>query len=163
MASPPLSRTAPVDISDRAKVRIMTYRRRRILRGGGLFVAGSLIMILMALANRDAQERRGGADQAEKLVAILQRAYENSGYPPQRFPDEAAKQNIPTDQYYFNSMYSSQAGSGGTVGVCYRDQDLFLSPDGYYVTLFAGGHYRWEWMEDQTFKQRAAQLGFRAP
>lgn len=147
--------------SQRAGVRVMVERRRRIWRRLGLILVVTAVIVVLAQAQRDSDLLRRQGDHAKRGVAgALQEIRASIGKPPDvlRF---AQRPDDRLSQYYFNPLYAEHAREDRPAGVaCLRAPlSLFLRPAGRYVVLYDGATFRVEWMTESDFQQRADGLG----
>ncbi len=144
-----------------ARIRTYTQRRHRLVRRVAVGLALTLIMVVLAAGNRDAQAMREARVRCEQLVEALTAARARLGAPPLQIPDIGPRTALVLGSYYFNIRYA-QGASGRWVGVCCPRSplQLFVWADGRHVILFDGQQFTWRWMPEAEFRAQAAALGF---
>ena len=148
--------------SRRAEERVMNYRRRRVLRSSLFFSIITIVMIVVAMAQRDRQAERGGLDAAKTAAAVLHDAYVRERFLPLQMPADAARRGVNAQSWSFNITYPERARNSGRVGVCCLNPpvDLFLQEDVRFVVVFDGGDFDVLRLDESAFRQQAQALGF---
>lgn len=159
------AKTASLDdraLTQRARVRTMLQRRRRLWRRVTVSLVVAVAMVLAILLNRDTQHLRIRMRQGEKVAAALQRAYDRTRDPPLSFPTLDGAGRGLYDLYYFNIFYASRQESDQQVGVCCLREPVrfFLRTEGRVVVTFDGSRFSSQWMPESDFQNRAKALGF---
>lgn len=159
---PPVEEAPTTDrlVVQRARLRTLRGRRRRFWRRVAILATVMVLMILVALANRDAQHLRAVRQQAGGIAAALQERYAARGRLPLRFPD-ALERNL-HERYYFNPRYADQRYWRERVGVCCLRQPLrfYVRPAGRMVVIFDGENFSAQWLSEEQFRTEAQALGF---
>ena len=168
-------------VTDRAAVRTMRERRRRVWRNVGVFLLVTSLMVVVSMAHRDHQAVRGcrermtfARDRFQELLGTVEPA-------PDQLPLPGLEADDPTDvtrtpgedqvlfdlrmNYLYNSDYWRQARRRRPVGVCCNREPhrLYLQANGRHVIVFDGDKYELLWMTEPEFRERAAELGFSLP
>jgi hypothetical protein len=151
--------------TQRARWRTLLERRKRFWRRILLLVLVTVIMVLVALANRDMLLRREVQKRAALVARALQHAYTNRPQdPPLRIPDLPAPYEKLHQDFYFNIFYVDQQATRPRVGVCCRKDPVpfLLRADGRVVILFDGKQKQFtaQWMTERKFRDEAPALGF---
>ncbi len=150
--------------TQRARRRTLLERRKRFWRRIALFLVVTVVMVLVALANRDMLHRRDILEKAAIVASALQQAYDSHQQdPPLRIPDDLlARYETLRRDYYFNVLYVEQQRSRPQVGVCCLKKPVrfFLRSDGRMVILFEEKKFTAKWMTEGQFRDRASALGF---
>lgn len=154
-------------LTDKATMRIVTLRSRRIIRGFAVFIVGMAALVILSLATRDGQE-------LHRCEANLQFAADQFNRTPQSGlpfvlpqPTEGSLLQNRYRQSHFRYLPSNRelAATIKPVGICQceRPHDLFLREDGRHVMVFDGAKYEVRWMPEAEFASRAASLALERP
>ena len=145
-------------VTQRARLRTLSQRRKRLWRRIAILVIVTIVMVLVALLNRDTQHLREQRKLGQKIADALQEDYASRGnWAPLGFPlDEGLKGQ--GQRYYFNIFYDGRE----KVGVCCLKKPVrfFVRTEGRIVILFDGEHFSSRWMPESEFRAKAGQLGF---
>ena len=149
-------------LTERARLRTLRHRRRRLWRRIVVFLAVMSVMVLMVLLSRDTQQLHAMENQGDLIAAALQEAFDQRGEAPLSFPRLPAPNNRLYDRYDFNIFYASEREGRPNVGVCCLKQpeQFFVLPNGRVVIVFDGQEYHSVWMPETEFRTRAERLGF---
>lgn len=150
------------DISARVLERTLRERRRRLARNIAIYGIISLAMILLAMAQRDAQTVQSAKKYAALLAESLQAEFDAEGIHPLAFPELDPGLKFLGDRYYFNGLYVKDLSASSRVGVCSQRQpvSVFLRSAGRYVVLFDGQRFQNSWLSEADFHRQARELGF---
>jgi hypothetical protein len=147
----------------RARQRTLFERRKRFWRRIALFLLVTIVIVLVALANRDLLQWRDIQKKAALVANALQQTYtDRKQDPPLRFPDLPEPYQELHKRYHFNIFYADQQKSRRRVGVCCLQDParFFLRADGRTVILFDGKQFTARWMTESEFRAAALGLGF---
>lgn len=149
------------DVDRRVRERTLAERKRRIWRNGLIFLAISLAMVYIALAQRDQQAVRNASDLGQRIADEFQKTMVAEGRPPNRVPDLAPKYRLALSQFLFNPLYLDLSRTVKPVAVVLTKTPihLFFGKPGRVLVLFDGEKYHAEWMLEEVFQQRRAGLG----
>lgn len=168
---------APGTLDERAALRTIRERRRRVWRSALLVVLVTLGMVVLLAVNRDEQDIRACGRRMERTRQELQRLRDAGQRLPLADPeklaelvvagmsedDEARRQDshVRTHTHY-NVLFSARAGLAPEIGVCCcrRPHSRLLRPPGRHVIVFgaARGVFELRWMDEAEFARRAAAL-----
>ncbi len=157
------------EIAQRVRERVMRERRLRLIRNTVFVGLISLVMLYVALLQRDAQALRTWNAEAKRLAGFFQAEFDLTGAPPLDFPENAADPNYRGDyreflrsRYRLNPLYPQKLAAIRPVGVAVLNdpERMYLRPAGKIVILFDGERYSGEWMPDEEIKGRMRSLGF---
>jgi hypothetical protein len=174
--------TAPAakNVADRAALRTMSQRRRRVWINVSAFALLTGLMVLLSMAQRDEQAVRSCHDRlafaADELQNRLSRgvtAVDNLPLPGStgvakvatgqpRNEDEAFENRV---HYFYNADWWRGRHRRRVVGVCScaAPHQLFLRPDGRHVIVFDGQRYELRWMTESEFARQAPEFGLDVP
>lgn len=149
------------DVARRVRERTLAERKRRIWRNALFFVAVTIAMLYIALAERDRQAVRNAADTGRRLAAALQQDFDQQGRLPSRVPDLGERYRLALAQFMTNSIYTSQYPTLNPVAVMFSKQPvtLYFRPPGRIVVLLEKKAFRSEWLDESVFRERRAALG----
>ena len=126
--------------------RVRRERNARLLRGIGLTVLVTVVMVMLAISNRDQQAYKRSSQSMQELVALLEN-------------QPGVRIRLPNSKWVFNTRFRDLANERGKGGVCARPVDLFLWPDGWHVVVLDGETYEVLWMNADDFEAAAPDLG----
>ncbi len=154
--------TTQNDLNRRARLRVMLLRRRRFWRSVLYFSIGTTVMVLLVLANRDAQQYREITREGHALAEALQREARARASLPLLLPNLPPPHENVHERYYFNLYYATQLRWTQPVGVCCSRKawHFFLRSDGRSVILYDGERFFPRWMNEREFRLAAERLGF---
>ncbi len=152
----------PVDLDRRRRLRTMLSRRRRFWRSVFTFVIATTVMVLLVLANRDAQQFRRINQEARAIAEALQAKAAETGDLPLLMPNLPSPYGEAAKRYYFNMYYVEQQRWSRPAGVCCSKKpwDFFLRSSGRVVVLYDGDKFVAQWMPEDEFHKLADKLGF---
>ncbi len=150
------------DLNRRARLRVMLLRRRRFWRSVLYFSIGTALMVVLVLANRDAQQFRELTREGQVVAEALQREADTRGTLPLLLPTLPPPHDNIHERYVFNLYYATQIHWTQPVGVCCSRYPwhFFLRSDGRSVILYDGKHFSSKLMNEREFQQTAEKLGF---
>lgn len=149
------------EIAQRVRERTRAERKRRIWRNGLFFVAVTIVMLYIALLERDRQAVRNASDIGQRLAQALQDQMQKDGQLPSRVPDLGPRYRLAAAQFIPNAMYAAQSATLSPVAVMHTKQpiSLYCRAAGRVVVLFENRAFRSEWMDERVFRERRAALG----
>ncbi len=148
----------------RVSLRTLYERRWRFWRRLWLMIAGTITIVVLALAQRDTQRLRYHAGEMERLAEALRGAMAQKGTAPEILSLARSDSEIAT-RYLFNVNYRQHAERRGRSAVCAMrgPVPLFLRPSRRYLILFDGREFTVEWMSEARFAEQSEALGLGRP
>lgn len=160
------------DVAERAGLRTLRRRRRRVWRSLLFILALIPIMIALTVMNRD----EAGIDSCWKRMKALQAEFEQSSAAARALPllvptgltagpeAEQRRQLMRFDHYRYNVLFHPDPMSGRRevgVGCCRRPHARLIGESGRHVLVFDSQTHKFEtrWMAEEEFGRRAAELG----
>lgn len=171
----PAQSRAP-ELEDRAALRTLRERRRRVWRSMAGVLVITLGMLVLLVINRDNQAIRSCRSRMEFARAELQRLHDDGSLPPRVLPWPAPVEGVrgqsrarvtASGHVHYDPFHSTRFGAASRVGVCCCKKPhtrLFFS-DGRHVVIYdvQQGQYELQWMDEARFAQEAEGLGLRVP
>lgn len=151
----------PQTVNERVRTQLRARRRRQLLRHVLATAVAIAIICTLILLNRDSQTVRGYRDEAKRVAAAFQSAFDLSGIPPQRFPETHGDRSLPINAYQFNVLYTEQLRVHRPVYVCRLREPvrLLLRGDGYFVIFFDGRSFEPQWVPKKDLAARTGESG----
>lgn len=143
--------------------RTLSQRRRRVWRELLLLGVGTVIMVIVAMANRDYQAVENARTRMERVAAYLQKLHNNKRPFPLEIPMLKGDDAEARELYLYNSLFTDSLLRRREVAVCYRIRPmrLFLRTDGNFVLVFDGKNFRVEWLTVDEAHEKADDYGMR--
>jgi hypothetical protein len=163
MGLPAASSTAVASASDRASLRTMKQRQRRVWRNLLTFAAITALMVVLVMARRDQQDVGRCLETMRFVATALQNEVSQPGGVPVNMPHPQTEGAMTRSHYHY-SLNTARAlrpeGGGPELGIACCDQPhrLFTRTDGRYVVLGDGRTFHVQWMNEDEFQRRAAEL-----
>lgn len=145
--------------AERAMLHVMSLRRRRVLRTV-LTLSGILVvMVLITMATRDAQNVNLCRVQVDVAIDAFNRV--GTGDLPLLLPKSAAGPASVRDHYAYTPTNTALIEKIRPVAVCVcaHPHPLFLRAQGRHLILFDGSCYYVEWITERELQPRAERLG----
>jgi hypothetical protein len=179
-AAPP----AVTSVVDRAAIRTMSQRRRRVWINVAVFVLVTTVMVLLSMAQRDYQSVRdcwkrmnGTGQELQKLLSRGEAAPLLLPLPqPRELPANASQAErdrrddeflLMRQHYFYNAHYGRPQAQQRQrpVGVCCCAalHHLYLRTNGRHVIVFDGQRYELRWLTESEFRRQAAVLELVVP
>lgn len=165
MAAVNSANSTTTDVQKRAKLRIVSQRRRRVWLNLTLFVAATAIVVVLSMANRDSETIRRNERFVADVTARFQADYVKRPLPARMPLDEDLEEQmrnswrnrfcyVPRNQWRFRD-------GDERVAVCYHDHPLmlFLRADGRHVIFYDGQRYWSQWTPEDELRRRADEWG----
>lgn len=161
------------DATNKAGLRTRASRRSRLLRQVSLFAIASVALVLVALANRDAENVRNCRQRLDFVGQQLQLNYtRNQSLPPnlpmpgQTMDDPGVRDPLrrkPGSRDHYAYLGTTNLNHVGVVAVCacFSEHRLYLRDDGRHVVVFdpATAKFEVRWLTNAEFRQQAEKLG----
>lgn len=162
------SSSMPDTATDRATLRAMGERRRRVLRSAIVVISIMLAIAVLSTINRDQQAVTSCRERMESAVGLLQEHATKglrgrAGSPRSMLRTELGQRW--RDHVFHNEMFNRQKIFRQKVGVCCCKQphsSLLWAP-GRYVIIYDAQSQKHQllWLEEKEFDRRANELGLR--
>ncbi len=153
--------TTPASASDRASLRTMRQRKRRVWRNLLTVVVVTALMVVLVMARRDQQDVGRCLETMRFVVHTLESVETRRDGLPTNLPQPKSDGAMDRSHYHYNPRNALAIFSGGPpIGVvcCDHPHRLFTRADGRYVVLAENGALRIEWLVESEFQRRAAGL-----
>ncbi len=153
-----------VDVKQRAALRMLLFRRRRVIKRVVIFAVATLGMIIVSMMHRDAQTVWRLEKETMHLPRVFQEKYGSHGLPTNLPPPpglSAEHEEAWRSRYIYVRSNQRIAQSDHPKVICYSDPQtsLYLRANGRIVVLYDGRTYSLVWMKARDFQARAADLG----
>ncbi len=154
--------TATGEALERAGLRTMTQRRRRIQRSLATVGLVTVVMLLLALLQRDQQSTRQCRRQVDAAIEGFRHAHRVGRVPPTTFPSVPQADAEAPDHFAYNILYAQLVRSTNPVGVfcCAEPHRLYLHESGRHLVTFDGQDFHVSWVPAGEFARRLEVSAF---
>jgi len=153
-------------VRQRAAVREMTQRRRRVIMNVVFFVLATAGMLMLSLITRDSHAFKRSEAFAQELTQYLNEHYSDRRLPTEMpMPgnmSEALRESLRDRLCYLGQKPRREAILKKTKrAVCYPVYPLrmYLRPDGRHIILATPDGFEYQWLPEAEIKQKADELG----
>jgi hypothetical protein len=162
--TPPIR--VPTAASERAELRTVGQRRRRVLRRVLLVAVLALAMLVLTVVNREQQAIDSCRERMEYALKVFQERYDQGLPSPTELPLPSESGEVGRrlrEHVLYNWFYTESARAEVGVCCCQHAHTPLFFPDGRHVIIFnvRQGRYELRWMEEDEFARRADDLGLR--